>query len=265
MIFQGTNKSKCTGSRENVSFVSCKTSILIHERSFHAYSIYFINSLVINTTKAYENFKYGIIGFEYDTVIIEKMEHPSLLLDAKELSNKPQSMIKIEDTNGNRVTLEPKTRTVRAAYRTGANMLSGIPLDYDVYYVAFYDKAEVTDADLDAILQWKNAIRLTITDNSNVAYRLSQRLDELKQLEHLENISLDVPAKFYTKLSTKPFLEGLKSLNLLGFYGPNVERNQFIAFLANQEPVEGWKAEPIFGRFEKWVWFTRNGVDVWFE
>lgn len=227
--------------------------------------MFLTNSLVIDTIDAYENFKHGIIGDEYDTVVIEKIDHPSLLLEANELSNKPQSMIKIEDNNGNRVTLELNTRTVRAAYRTGANMLPGIPLDYDVYYVAFYDKAEVTDADLDCMLQWKNAVRLTISDHSNVAFRLSQRLEELKQLKRLEYISLDVPAKSYTKLSTKPFLEELKSLNFLAFYGSNVERNEFMAFLASQEPVEGWNAEPIFGRFEKWVWFTRKGVDVWLE
>lgn len=220
---------------------------------------------MITTLADYEQYKNGQIGDEYDTVVIERVPHPSLLLEAKLFANKPQSMVKIEDVNGNRVVLEIPLRSVRAAYTTGANMLAGLPSDYELYYIISFGKSVITDVDLNAMMRWKNARRVTISDNSDVAFKLSQRIEDLHQLTQLENLSLDISPKTYMQLQAKPFLDGLKSLNYLGLYGSQIERNDILAFSANQEPVSGWNAERIVDEFQKWCAFTRIGADVWLE
>lgn len=224
-----------------------------------------ISRLVITTLADYEQYKNGLIGDEYHTVIIDRVPHPSLLSETKFFADKPQSIIKFGDINGNRVVLEIEAGSVRAAFTTGANMLAGLPNDFEFYYIVSFNKAIITDADLESIFTWENARRITISDNSDVAFKLSKRIESLKQLTHLENLSLDISPKTFMKLQAKPFLDGLDTLNYLGLYGAQIERNDILAFSANQQPVSGWEAERIIGHFQKWCSFNRIGADVWLE
>lgn len=226
---------------------------------------YPIFRLTITTIAEYDQFKNGEIGDDYDTVIIDRVPHPMLLLETKLFADKPQSIIKFEDVYGNRVILELGTGAVRAAYTTGKNWLTGLPSDFDLYYIVSFGKSAITDADLDSILTWEHARRITISDDSDVAFKLSQRIDDLKHLTALESLTLDISPQSYMKLQAKPFLDGLNSLNYLGLFGPQIERNDILAFSANQEPVKGWDGERVLGDFQKWCAFTRVGADVWFD
>lgn len=217
------------------------------------------NRLLINSIDDYDQFKRGQImhGQGYETVVIEGLADPSLLLDAQLFANNPQATIKMEDIDGNRVTLDLRTQTVRAAYRTGRNLLAGLPATFAEYHVAAFDKSAFTAADLDAMFRWKNVQRLRISGAHDVALTLSQRIGDFEKLPHLENLAVDVTPKSYTQLSASKFLKGVRSLQVVGFYGSDISMNDFLVFAANQKPVNGWISEQLITDYDRVLWYTR--------
>lgn len=212
---------------------------------------------MINSIESYEQFKLGQIGHGFETVMIEELVHPNLLFDAKLFANNPQSLIKMTDIDGNQVTLELRTRTVRAAYRSGRNLLAGLPENFDEYHVAAFDKASFTAADLDTMFRWKNVKRLRISGANDVAVKLTERINDFKELSYLENFAVDVSIKSYMQLNASKFLKGIKSLKVVGFYGSDISMEHFLVFAANQKPVNGWTAEQFITDFDRVLWYTR--------
>lgn len=199
----------------------------------------------IVTPVQYEQFKSGDIGKGYDVVRIESTAHPHILLEPKYFWNASSREIHFSDADGNRIALYPKWQAVLTFLRSGENLTLGIPTNYKDYRIMSVNEAKISLSDLDNILQWKNAIRLDISDRSDVPYLLSQRINELKAMEQLKLISLYIDRNSFQRLCVKPFLVELKSVESVNFLTGSLDENEFQDFVTRQGSLgeKQWKLE----------------------
>lgn len=153
------------------------------------------------------------------------------------------------DEQNNAVRLEPKARLVIADLECGEDLLLGLPHTYRIYIIRLSSNATATNEDLNYIVQWSNAEVLQISDasNSNIAYGLLQRLDEMEDMAQLKGIMLNVQRHSYKELDIKLFLDRLPALKSARFYKNHLNRQERIHFINHLTIPDNWNSRNRHG------------------
>lgn len=81
-----------------------------------------------------------------------------------------------------------------------------MPTTYTQYEVRIDGFATATPADINAILQWKSAEKIVLTDQGDLLFKLMLRVDELSNLHNLEELTLGIHQQSYKSLYLREFL-----------------------------------------------------------
>lgn len=212
--------------------------IAVTAKSFIPYT-----TTTISDPQTYDQFKNRQMAADYDYVYIEAGAHPNVLGEAKYFWNASNHIIDFRDVDYkfNYITLEPTNQKVKAVFQDGYNLTVGLPNNFVYYSVAFSLSVFVTTNDIDAILQWHNAKELEIHDECDVAYDLLQRIDDMKMMQQLEVLKLDIQKYSMAKMSLRPFVESFPRLQRVDFKVRSASQADIEAFLSQQEIPRSYK------------------------
>lgn len=202
--------------------------------SFHA------NSLTITTPAQYEQLKLGEFTDSYDTIFIRPNAHPNILLEPKRFWNTRYFSMNFHDGQGNQIAIYPIWQSVVATFHAGANLTLGIPSNYQTYHLLFDGESSFTTTDLDYILEWKETRSISINSEDDIAVKLLQRIDELKQLEHLERFFVYIERHSFRNVKVVQFLDQLKSLQLAQFSCYSLSKEEIEEFVKSQQTPNEW-------------------------
>lgn len=214
----------------------------------------YASSLRVKTPEQYEQLKQGVFDDKYRTIFVEPEAHPNVVMEAKYFANTTFQEIHFTDEAGNVVILFPTTMHLQSFYFAGEGLYFGLPLHYAGYSIVSDVSVNVTEAELDYIVQWKNAQRLHILDRSDVGYGLLQRIYHLKELKYLSNLTVNVQRKSYKLFTVKTFLTQLESLKQAMFVARELNRYEFKEFVKRLPNVQDWTLK-IKGR---WISYVKN-------
>lgn len=116
-----------------------------------------------------------------------------------------------------------------------------MPADYKVYQFGVSKAVKVAKADIEYMFQWTNAKQLSIYGENVVAFELQKRLNKLKALTNLEEVSFDVSYGTYMKLRVNSFAGALPSLKKASFRAPTLSAGRFVMFIRSQTVPTAWK------------------------
>lgn len=144
------------------------------------------------------------------------------------------------DGQGNQIAIYPTWQSVVATFHAGANLTLGIPNNYQTYHLLFDGESSFTKTDLDYILEWKETRSLSINSEDDIALKLFQRIDEFKQMEHLERFFVYIQRHSYKDIKVGKFLEQFKSLKLAQFSCFSLGSGEIKEFANSQHLPNGW-------------------------
>lgn len=150
------------------------------------------------------------------------------------------------DDQGNEIIISPGSRSTQAYFSNGKDLTAGIPSNYDQYFLVFNKAALVTSDDINNIVRWRDARRLSISDRGDVAYFLSKQMNEMQKMKRLRSLSLDVQRSTYKRLSLQQFLRKLPRLQIANFMASSLSDSEFAKFVRKQQPLKGWSLEAKF-------------------
>lgn len=207
--------------------------------------------LEINTQEEYDMLKSVELNSQNTTIFINSVSHPHLLVEPKYFWNSTHESIHFEDKRGNSLALLPKTRDLSAAFSTGENLTLELPDNYREYNIIYYNTSIATTADIDYMLQWKNAVRLEILGMPEISRALLQRIDEMKEMKHLRRLAFNINSKV-ANMTVRPFLEKLPVLDSVSFYGPSLTDEELETFAHSQDvdDLVDWEAYCLYGHKE---------------
>lgn len=157
----------------------------------------------------------------------------------------------------NEITIHPISKRVAAHFFTGGNRTFGIPSDYKTYTIHFDENTKLIPADVDYILQWRNATTLFLRDNSNLAIDLLHRIDEMKEMRDLEELELSVQSNSYVDLFVERFLFNLPALEYAKFTATQLTDKEFEEFMDGLPITVGW----IRSIENKQVFYEKVNID----
>lgn len=203
-------------------------------------------SLFIGNPTKYTQFKRGEIGNDYDSVYIEAGAHPNILAEVSHFANASNRMIRFRDVDYKRniIILYPNEKKVRCNFQIGDQLTLGLPTDFEYYDIDFGWAGVACLDDIETILSWKNAKELKITDRCHIAYKLRQRIDELRQMKYLEVLHLRINAKNFENIELEAFFGNFTKLQRIEFDYCSVEERKFGEF---EEMEKLWN----IGEFER--------------
>lgn len=158
-----------------------------------------------------------------------------------------------QDTKKNTIHISPKTKVLNAFFRFGHQMTLNLPSDYLEYNIVF-NKVEITEADMDYILQWRQATSLIVYDQSDFIYKLSQRIDEFKEFKDLKSFSFDLQLESYEKFKLQSILNGPQSLESVNIYRSSLRPNEFSEFVQKNKYVFKWGSIYYYDR----LWYFKH-------
>lgn len=128
----------------------------------------------------------------YKFVNITAGAHPNILSEVKLFTESAVPRIRFTDEHGNNIELFNSEKKVRAEYHGDTNLID-LPKDYKWYQILVYKTANYTAADIDTILNWKLAEKVTFVAAGKVHLQNEpfwKRLYELKATNpQMEKIS----------------------------------------------------------------------------
>lgn len=83
------------------------------------------------------------------------------------------------DIHNNYLRLSPKAQSVYGRFVSGKEILACLPRNYVSYELSLGKDVVITTEDIEAMLTWREAKRILITDMANLAYDLCLRIDEM--------------------------------------------------------------------------------------
>lgn len=180
-------------------------------------------SLKITNADQYAKFKVGTIGAEYDVIRISPEAHLAPLMEPKHYASSSYYKIVFTDRNGNAINLFPRNKGVVVEIASSGHIPINIPDDYDEYKYVYLEGAVFPDDHLEHILACKNTTFLYILDFVDVVYRLLNRIDDLKALQNLDFLKLNINPANLSQITLSTFLEQLPSLRAARFIFHDLE------------------------------------------
>lgn len=201
--------------------------------------------LLVDTPEKFEQLKNGVFDDKYKRIEVTSDATPDVLLQPQHFANstfRSLAFISLDKAGDNEITISPGRYAHAAAlFRSGENPLSGIPKDYPYYVVTFAYPAVPTDENIDAILSWSRAFKIQISDQEDVAVKLTKRSAELKQLAKLGELHVTMQDDTYEKISVAALIENLPSLFEIDFSGMHMSDAQIKDFEVRNRVPSGWK------------------------
>lgn len=203
--------------------------------------LYFRYRFVINTPQLYENLRKGQIDVHNQSIVVEAGAHPLPASQPKHFQDAPYFMMRFNDFDGNRISIYPTLRLLYASLRFGQYLTRGMPNTYKDYYIRFRDNAIVTTDDISHILQWTGVRSLFLFDKSNLAFELSQRIEEMKEMSELVELTLSIQRESYIMLQVRTFMRQLPSLQKLNLSVEALKEEEIEEFMEIQKISKRWK------------------------
>lgn len=197
--------------------------------------------LVIDTPQLYESLRKGQIDAHNQSIVVEAGAHPLPVTQPKHFQNAPYFMMRFNDFDGNRISIYPTLRFLYASLRFGPYLTRGMPNTYTDYYVRFGDNAIAITDDISYILQWTGARRLLLLDKHNLAFELSQRIEEMRIMSDLMELTLSIQRESYIMLHVATFMTKLPSLQKLNLSVEALKDEEIQEFMEIQKIPKCWK------------------------
>lgn len=130
-----------------------------------------------------------------------------------------------------------------AQFYDGEHSLTGIPNDYRRYSVEYKSTAISTMENIDTILQWTNAVQLTLYDmtGGQITYTLFQRIDEMSRMKMLEQLKLTLQIDTYDKINLLTFVETFPKLKWIELAASSLSTVQKEKFAAMNPTPLNWR------------------------
>lgn len=176
---------------------------------------------------------------ELEITHIDANDYPTALILPKLFAN-GSNITRFTDGD-NKITIYPYKKEVNAAFFSGENLTFGIPTNYRVYSLKFDNTARIIAEDIDNILKWQDATTLHISDNCDLAYDLSQRIDEMKEMRNLEQLGLSIQRKSYSYLNLELILLNLPALEYVTLNATQLTDAELVEFVERQLIIVGWQ------------------------
>lgn len=139
------------------------------------------------------------------------------------------------DTHNNYLRLSPKAESVYGRFVQGKEILACLPRNYVSYELSLGKDVVITTEDIEAMLTWREAGRIMVTDMANLAYDLSLHIDEMPKKWHLERLVLTVQRHSYKELNVKKLLDQVSMIGSARFEAsPSMTADDLIAFYSKQ-------------------------------
>lgn len=193
-------------------------------------------SLLIDTPQKYEQLKSGQFSSGYPWIYVTAAAHPNILTEPKHFWNATHQSLHFDDGHGNAISLAPLKRKLVAIFSTGGNLALGFPDNYKEYQIHHYNQSITTGADLDYMMQWRDAERIAIFDKSGVARQISQRVHDMQPLKNLEQLEFSINPS--DRLNVRLLLEELRKLRSVIFHGIAMTEEQLDAFVNAQDVAD---------------------------
>lgn len=201
------------------------------------------HSKYITTPDQYESFKNEANTPSDVSICIESTAHPNILSEVNHFLNSNAAEIRFIDVRGNKISILPKIKKAIGSFYSGGNNLLKMPTSYRQYDVRIDGSAMATQADINAILQWKSAEKILLIDQGDILFKLMLRVDELSNLHNLEELTLKIHQQSFESLYLHDFLYKLHGLKKIEFVADSsmteYELNEFVA----QQNVSNWSFE----------------------
>lgn len=166
--------------------------------------------LVVQTPEQYEQLKAGLFGYNYAHVLIGEGAGPHIFQDIKKFAVSEYNSIHFADKMGNKFHVKPAEKLAFADLHFSQGLLRMLPTDYTQYIIFHGDALSPTD--VDAIMQWKQAERIQIEGESDVASQLERRA--FNGLTNLKKIGIAVQFGYVIR----PLLNKLSHIPVVEFY-----------------------------------------------
>lgn len=187
--------------------------------------------IFVDTPAKFAQLKAGHFDGKYRFVDVVPAATPDIFLQPQHFWN--VSFIGLHFlSGGNRISIYPGVQYASALiyFRDGENPLSGVPHNFYSYKLFYTHPAKPTTENIDNILQWKRATEITVHDDSDVSVSLLQRIDELKELEQLERLSLAIQASTYKRVNVTTLVSKMWTLDEVNFLSNAMSEAQIEEF-----------------------------------
>lgn len=189
----------------------------------------------IETREQLAQYKQGLIGGEAIWIHV----HSSVKCNISDVepffNNLRLLTVYLSYEDGSTVSVSPAFGKVQATFAQVETELAKLPKRMTKYEIKLIRDAVVTDADIDAIVEWftPSAETISIIGVGNVAYRLSQRLDGIKGSSRL-HLHLTVDRQSYKQLDASKFLAALRRTTIVFVAADDMTESEFDEFVNNQ-------------------------------
>lgn len=196
------------------------------------------NRFVIDTPEEYRQFMDGHLTGDFQFVEISQSAGGYV----NDVYNIPSLTkyrhVQIHDKYNNYLQLFPSGyRSVYGRFVQGEKLLASMPRDCMKYDISLGKGVAVTTADIDAMLTWREALTIRITDSADLAYDLSQRIHAMEEKWLLEHLALTVQRHSYKQLDVAKILKKVVLMGSAYFdASPDMTAAEMKEFADNQDP-----------------------------
>lgn len=127
---------------------------------------------------------------QYKFVNISAGAHPSILSQVKLFTESTVPRIRFNDEHGNNIELFNSEKRVRADYHGDTNLID-LPTDYSWYQILFDKTSNYTPADVDTMLNWKLAEKVSLVFAGKVPMEREPFWKRLHELEVANDIRME--------------------------------------------------------------------------
>lgn len=208
------------------------------------------SSLRIDNPELFAQFERGQIGEGVARVHVRASAHPHILSQPRRFENASSPIIEFVDTDSilsqspqiNTIHIYPHSRCAAGQFYNGFDLLGGMPDNYVGYKLAYAKHSFVSRDDVNAILSWKAAQALDISDDSGVIGQLYRRRDEFAALENLQVLKLNVHPADLPAIALNAFFDIFPQLYRVDFRFVQFQEAEDIqAFVSAQQIPEQFK------------------------
>lgn len=143
------------------------------------------------------------------------------------------------------ISMHPKDQWVFGTFNSSSGLLYGLPLVFKDYNVEYHGDASTDGSDVFSITSWTQAERILINDGHDLTHILLQHTEELKKLNQLKHLQLNIHRNTYKIVEVKKFIEALTKLESITFVtkrsGIALNEEEFKEFTQNQAIPDKWE------------------------
>lgn len=174
----------------------------------------------------------------YQIFVVEPSAHENILTQVSRFAHSPYYEVIFKDADGSQVELQPRSRHVKADFKTANHSLESLPSAYYSYHLNLSAGA-VYEQEIIQIVRWKAASELWIEGENTFALAMQQdRI--LRRLRRMKRIRVDVSMVTYRELQLQAFASAILLLERITFVQNGITEDEFREFADRQIRPDGW-------------------------